>query len=109
MEEKEKTCITELKGTLEEYQKTIRRKDICKLIWEWTKKKNYIYYVNLGISMMREAVGTDKWIETRDDIRYCGPDNYSLNLPREDQGDVKFAWLKLIKYQFSIVYPRKKK
>ena len=59
MEEKEKACITELKGTLEEYQKTIRRKDICKLIWEWTKKKNYIYYVNLGISMMREAVGTN--------------------------------------------------
>ena len=25
------------------------------------------------------------------------------------QEDVKFAWLKLIKYQFSIVYPRKKK
>ena len=25
MEEKEKTCITELKGTLEEYQKTIKR------------------------------------------------------------------------------------
>lgn len=100
-----------LLGTIEEFLSTISnvtRRTLAEEVWKWSeerlKEETLQTLLKWSMEEMNRTLGTDEWQETKETLMYTGPDNYSLEKPRNQQESIKRAWWSLVKYQYSKRY-----